>query len=38
MHLARMLKNAGGFPAHGNQRSAWDAGQRFDCENPEYRF
>jgi multimeric flavodoxin WrbA len=37
MHLARLLKNAGGIPAHGNQRSAWDAGARFDYENPEYR-
>jgi multimeric flavodoxin WrbA len=37
MHLARMLKSAGGIPAQGNQRSAWDAGARFDFENPEYR-
>ena len=37
MHLARMLKKAGGMPAHGNQRSEWDAGARFDFENPEYR-
>jgi len=37
MHLARMIKNAGGIPAHGNQRSAWDAGCRFDSPNPEYR-
>jgi multimeric flavodoxin WrbA len=37
MHLAQMLKNAGGIPAHGNQRSEWDAGARFDFENPEYR-
>ncbi|MEM1127102.1 MAG: flavodoxin family protein [Bacteroidota bacterium] len=37
MHLARMLKDAGGLPAHGNQRSAWDAGARFDHPNPEYR-
>ena len=33
MHLARMLKDAGGIPAHGNQRSAWDAGARFDHPN-----
>ena len=26
LHLARMLKDAGGIPAHGNQRSEWDAG------------
>jgi multimeric flavodoxin WrbA len=38
MHLARLLKSAGGYPAHGNQRSAWDDGQRFDWSNPEYRF
>ena len=37
MHLARMLKDAGGIPAHGNQRSEWDAGCRFDFMNPEYR-
>jgi multimeric flavodoxin WrbA len=37
MHLAWMLKKAGGIPAYGNQRTAWDAGRRFDHENPEYR-
>src|SRR5664279_285513 len=37
MHLAKMLKDAGGLPPYGNQRSAWDAGSRFDFENPEYR-
>jgi multimeric flavodoxin WrbA len=37
MHMARMLKDAGGIPAYGNQRSKWDAGARFDFENPEYR-
>jgi multimeric flavodoxin WrbA len=37
LHLARVLRDAGGIPAHGNQRSAWDAGCRFDFENPEYR-
>jgi multimeric flavodoxin WrbA len=37
MHLARLLKDAGGIPAYGNQRSAWDAGCRFDFENPEHR-
>jgi multimeric flavodoxin WrbA len=37
LHLARMLKDAGGMPAHGNQRAAWDAGCRFDFANPEYR-
>jgi multimeric flavodoxin WrbA len=37
MHLARMLKDAGGVPAHGNQRASWDAGCRFDFPNPEHR-
>jgi multimeric flavodoxin WrbA len=37
MHLGKMLKDAGGVPAQGNQRSKWDAGARFDFENPEYR-
>lgn len=37
LHLARMLKDAGGVPAHGNQRSAWEAGCRFDHPNPDYR-
>jgi multimeric flavodoxin WrbA len=37
MHLARMIKDAGGMPAHGNQRALWDAGCRFDFPNPEYR-
>ncbi|MGI8517143.1 MAG: flavodoxin family protein [Acidimicrobiia bacterium] len=30
LHAARMLVDNGGFPAHGNQRSLWDAGERFD--------
>ncbi len=37
MHIAKMLKDNGGIPAYGNQRSKWDAGSRFDFENPEYR-
>jgi multimeric flavodoxin WrbA len=37
LHLARVLKDEGGFPVHGNQRSAWDAGCRFDFPNPDYR-
>ena len=37
LHLARMIKDAGGIPAHGNQRSDWDAGCRFDSANPLYR-
>ena len=37
MHLARLIKDAGGVPAHGNQRSQWEAGCRFDHPNPLYR-
>ena len=37
LHLAAMLKAAGGIPAHGNQRSEWDAGCRSDFANPDYR-
>ncbi len=37
LHMARLLKDAGGIPAHGNQRQEWDAGHRFDHPNPEYR-
>lgn len=37
LHLARMLKDAGGVPAYGNRRAAWDAGCRHDHENPEHR-
>ena len=37
MHMARMITDAGGIPAHGNQRAAWTAGCRFDFDNPEYR-
>ena len=37
LHLSRMLKDRHGIPAHGNQRSKWNAGCRFDHPNPEYR-
>jgi multimeric flavodoxin WrbA len=37
LHMARTLKDQGGIPAYGNQRAKWDAGSRFDFENPEYR-
>jgi multimeric flavodoxin WrbA len=38
LHLARILKDAGGIPVWGNVRSEWNDGKRwgFD-ENPEYR-
>ena len=37
LHMVRMIKDRGGIPAHGNQRSRWDAGCRFDSPNPLYR-
>jgi multimeric flavodoxin WrbA len=38
LHLARMLKDAGGIPAQGNLRQEWNDGERFGYEdNPEYR-
>ncbi|PTL60107.1 flavodoxin family protein [Paraconexibacter algicola] len=37
MHLAALLKRAGGMPAYGNQREQWDAGCDFGHPNPEYR-
>jgi hypothetical protein len=37
MHLAQMLRAAGGIPAYGNQRTKWDAGCRPHFDNPEYR-
>ncbi|CRK50827.1 conserved hypothetical protein [Rhodococcus sp. RD6.2] len=37
MHLAAMVKGAGGIPAYGNQRSQWDAGCKPDFPNPDYR-
>ena len=35
LHMARMLKDAGGIPSHGNDRKAWSAGCRFDYEKPQ---
>ena len=37
MHLARMLKDDGGMPAHGNQRKEWEAGCHPSHDNPEHR-
>ncbi|WP_375173534.1 flavodoxin family protein [Pseudooceanicola sp.] len=37
MHLARILRDAEGYPREGNDRTAWKAGTRFGFENPEYR-
>jgi hypothetical protein len=33
MHLAKMLKAAGGIPNRGNDHNAWQAGGRFGFEN-----
>ncbi|WP_300008641.1 hypothetical protein [Pseudonocardia sp.] len=37
MHVAAMLRAAGGIPSRGNDRNAWAAGARFDHPNPECR-
>ncbi len=37
LHLAKMLKDQGGYPAYGNSRGDWDDGTRWNFENPEYR-
>lgn len=37
LHLARLLREAGGVPAHGNQRSQREAGCGYDHPNPEFR-
>ena len=37
MHMARLLKDAGGFPEGGNSLTAWSEGDNFDHPNPEYR-
>jgi multimeric flavodoxin WrbA len=37
IHMAKLIREAGGIPAHGNQRREWDAGCRFDFPNPDYR-
>ncbi len=37
MHLAKILKEIGGYPDYGNSRKEWDNGSRWNFENPEYR-
>jgi len=37
LHLAKMLKDQGGYPAYGNSRKDWDDGTRWNFKNPEYR-
>ena len=36
LHLARMLKDAGGIPAYGNSTYDWNLEQS-EHPNPEYR-
>lgn len=37
LHLAKLLKDKGGYPSYGNSKEAWDNGSRWKFENPEYR-
>ena len=37
LHAARMIKDAGGFPTHGNRPKEWEDGCSLDFPNPEYR-
>lgn len=37
LHLARMLKDAGGIPAHGNQPDVWSSGCHTDFHSPEHK-
>lgn len=37
IHMARMLRNAGGIPTTGNVVADWKSGDRFGYQNPEYR-
>lgn len=37
MHMAKLLHDQGGIPAHGNQRSVWESGAGAINKNPEYR-
>ncbi len=34
IHLARLLKAAGGIPSQGNDSNAWKKGERFGYQNP----
>ena len=37
LHLARMLKDNGGIPAHGNRPDDWEAGCKSDFHSPEHK-
>ena len=38
LHLARLLKTSGGYPACGNVRTEWDDGSKPGWPNPEHRL
>ncbi len=35
LHLARLLKDNGGIPAYGNQKTLWDDGNHFGYRTPD---
>ena len=37
LHLAKLLKENGGYSNYGNSREKWDNGTKWNFENPEYR-
>ena len=37
MYVNCTLTRSGGIPAHGDPRTAWDAGSHPDQTDPEYR-
>lgn len=37
LHLARYLKENGGYPQYGNSRKEWNDDNQWNLENPEYR-
>jgi multimeric flavodoxin WrbA len=37
LHLAKALKDIGGYSKYGNSRADWDGGTHWSFENPEYR-
>ncbi|MEO9953425.1 flavodoxin family protein [Nonlabens sp.] len=37
MHLAKMLKENGGYSTYGNSKEEWNNGNKWAFDNPEYR-
>ncbi|MFK7933993.1 MAG: flavodoxin family protein [Saprospiraceae bacterium] len=37
LHLAKIMKDVGHYPAYGNSKKKWSDGNRWGFENPEYR-